>query len=89
MSNKELLENYRQQIDTLDKEIIYLLFRRFTIVEEIWKIKKVENIPVLQEKRWKKLLEDNIEKAEEYWLNKKLIEDLWGRIHKESLEIEK
>jgi chorismate mutase len=35
MDIKELLENYRQQIDSLDKEIIYLLFRRFTIVEEI------------------------------------------------------
>jgi chorismate mutase len=35
MKNKELLNNFRKQIDTLDAEILYLLFRRFTIVDEI------------------------------------------------------
>jgi chorismate mutase len=35
MENKELLENFREQIDTLDAEIIYLLSRRFKIVNEI------------------------------------------------------
>jgi chorismate mutase len=35
MEYKELLENYRAQIDTLDKEIIYLLSRRFTIVNQV------------------------------------------------------
>jgi chorismate mutase len=35
MENSELLENYREQINTLDKELIYLFFRRFEIVKEI------------------------------------------------------
>ncbi|MBT3729103.1 hypothetical protein HOF65_02820 [bacterium] len=35
MEHKELLQIYRDQIDTLDKEIIYLLTRRFQIVNEI------------------------------------------------------
>jgi chorismate mutase len=35
MENKDLLENYRAQIDTLDKELIYLFFRRFEIVKQI------------------------------------------------------
>jgi chorismate mutase len=40
MSFDVLLENYRNQIDTLDFEIIYLLSRRFQIVNEIGNIKK-------------------------------------------------
>jgi chorismate mutase len=35
METNELLKNYREQIDTLDKELIYLLFRRFEIVKQV------------------------------------------------------
>jgi chorismate mutase len=35
MQLDELLKNYREQIDTLDNEIIYLLSRRFALVKQI------------------------------------------------------
>jgi len=89
MQEKDLLKNFREQIDSLDREILYLLFRRFTIVNEIWKIKKQLNMSALQQDRWKEVLENKIEVWKEYWLNKEFIEDIWNRIHKESLEIEK
>ena len=89
MQEKDLLKNFREQIDSLDREILYLLFRRFTIVNEIWKIKKQLNMSALQQDRWKEVLENKIEVWKEYWLNKEFIEDIWNRIHKEALEIEK
>ena len=89
MQEKDLLKNFREQIDSLDREILYLLFRRFTLVDEIWKIKKQLNMSALQQDRWKEVLENKIEVWKEYWLNKEFIEDIWNRIHKESLEIEK
>jgi len=89
MPNIELLKNFREQIDTLDAEILYLLFRRFTIVDEIWKIKKQENIPALQEDRWNEVLNEKIEIWNEFWLKKEFIEDIWNRIHEYALEIEK
>ena len=89
MPNKELLKNFREQIDTLDAEILYLLFRRFTIVWEIWKIKKQENITPLQKDRWKQVLDEKIEIWDEFWLQKEFVVDIWNRIHKEALEIEK
>jgi len=88
METKELLKNFREQIDSLDREILYLLFRRFTIVDEIWKLKKKNNIPALQEERWKELLNEKINIWKEYWLGKDFIIDIWNRIHKESLKIE-
>jgi len=87
MPNKELLKNFREQIDTLDAEILYLLFRRFTIVWEIWKIKKQENITPLQKDRWKQVLDEKIEIWAEFWLQKEFVVDIWNRIHKEALDI--
>lgn len=89
MKNSQLLENYRQQIDSLDKELLYLLSRRFEIVKQIWIIKKEEWIKPLQKDRWKKLLTENTKVWNELWLNEDLVIDIWNRIHTESLEIEK
>ncbi len=89
MENKELLENYREQINTLDKELIYLFFRRFEIVKEIWKIKKEEWVKPLDTNRWNKLLEDNLEVSREFGLEDEFIIDIWNRIHEQSLKLEK
>jgi len=89
MENSELLKIYRDQIDTLDKELIYLFFRRFEIVKQIWLIKKQDNIPALDSARWETLLNENLEVSREYWLKDDFIIDIWNRIHSESLKIEK
>lgn len=89
MEYSELLEIYRHQIDTLDKEIIYLLSRRFEIVNQIWIIKKENNIEALQSDRWEQLLNENLEMAKELMVSESLVRDIWERIHKESLRIEK
>lgn len=89
MEYNELLEIYRHQIDTLDKELIYLLSRRFEIVNQIWIIKKENNIPALQSDRWEQLLAENIEVAKELMVSESLVIDIWEKIHEESLRIEK
>lgn len=89
MENKELLKIYRDQIDTLDKELIYLFFRRFEIVKQIWLVKKQEKIEPLDNNRWQTLLNENLEVSREFWLKDEFIIDIWNRIHSESLSIEK
>mgnify|MGYP001765821076 FL=1 len=89
MENNELLKIYRDQIDTLDKELIYLFFRRFEIVKQIWLVKKQEKIQPLDNNRWQTLLNENLEVSREFWLNDQFIIDIWNRIHSESLNIEK
>ena len=88
MEYTQLLKNYREQIDTLDKELLYLFHRRFEIVNQIWIMKKENNIEAIQPDRWKKLLTENILTWEDLWIDKDFIEDIWSRIHKESLKIE-
>lgn len=89
MPYEELLENYRNQIDTLDFEIIYLLSRRFQIVEEIGNIKKEAWVEPYQKDRWEELMAKLMEEAEDKQVNKKLVEDIWNLIHQESLRREK
>lgn len=89
MEHPELLKNYREQIDSLDKELLYLLSRRFELVKQIWIIKKENQVQILQPERWNSLLNENIEVWKELWLSEQIVKDIWNRIHKESLEIEK
>lgn len=88
MENIELLKIYRDQIDTLDKELIYLFSRRFEIVKQIGLLKKVENIAPLDNNRWQQLLKENLEISREYGLKDEFIIDVWNRIHSESLKLE-
>jgi len=48
MKYEELLQHYRDQIDTIDLEMIYLLSRRFEIVKQIGLLKKEDNKSPLQ-----------------------------------------
>jgi len=90
MTDKEiLLKELRNQIDTIDKEIIYLLSRRFNLVKSIWDIKKENNIKPFQPWRCKEVNEKLKENCLEFWVSQELVIDIWNLIHKESLKIEK
>lgn len=52
-----MLEKEREKIDQLDQEIIRLLEQRFDTVQTIAKVKKEQNIPVLDESRERIILE--------------------------------
>ena len=88
-NTNDLLKNYREQIDWIDKQIVYLLSRRFEIVKQIWIIKKQNNIPPLQLDRWNSLLNNLKDYSKEIGLNPNLIEKFWNEIHNEALNIEK
>lgn len=84
----EIIEYFRNQIDTIDEEIIYLLSRRFEIVKQIWKIKKENNIQSLQKNRWEKVINNIIDEAKDKWINPEFVKNVWEEIHKEALRLE-
>ena len=51
------LEEYRNEIDRLDKELVKILEKRFLVVHEIGLYKKANNLPILDLEREKKVLE--------------------------------
>ena len=90
MNDTEILLNeFRNQIDSIDREIIYLLSRRFNLVSSIWDVKKQNNIEALQPWRWNEVLEKLDESCNEFWVDSELVKNIWDLIHLHSLKIEK
>ena len=73
------LENLRKQIDKIDESVVALLVKRMETVKKIGQLKKKNNIPALDESRFKKVMESK----------KGFIRKIWEIIHEEALKIEK
>ncbi len=88
-TQENILEKYRNQIDFFDSEIVNLLHERFEIVKLVWEHKKKNNTKILDDKRWKKVLEKVTNQADVLWLNPILVYNIYDMIHEESLNLEK
>lgn len=86
---KNQLDDFREQIDSIDNQIIGLLAERFTVVKKIGKWKKEKNLPPLDKNRWQKVLINRVKKAKELGISSKLIKKIYQAIHDYALEIEK
>lgn len=86
--NPEFLENLddlRQQIDTLDDELLTLLGNRMKVAEKIGEFKKANNISILQPSRWSEILEEAAKKGAVHGLSKGFVSSLLSAIHQESI----
>ncbi len=82
--SEALLQQYRDQIQTIDMELIYLLSRRFENVKQIWLLKKEMSLEIHQEWRWEQLLQDILSEADDKMLQEEFITNIWNLIHEES-----
>lgn len=82
------LEMLRKRIDDIDAEILRMLSERMKVVAEVSKVKKQNNISVLQINRWNKLLEERMRQAEKLCLDKSFVKDVFEQIHKESVNLQ-
>jgi len=85
MENNAVLKNFRDQITQVDKEILFLFAKRFEISGAIGKIKKENNLPILDQNRFDELLGELKKEGKSYKLDENFVEDIWNRIHRESL----
>lgn len=72
------IKDLRAQIDEIDESIVALLAKRMKIVKKIGQLKKKNNISVLDESRWQKIIKTK----------KGFVKKIWEIIHNESLKIE-
>ena len=85
---KKTLDELREEINTIDDELIEVLAKRMDVVREIGKFKKENNLSTLDEKRWQEVLERVLETAKKYNLSQNLIKKIYEIIHNSALEIE-
>ncbi len=54
------LEEYRKEINNIDRELVHLFEKRMQIAIEIGKYKQENNLPILNEAREREVIEKNI-----------------------------
>ncbi|MGK7396290.1 MAG: chorismate mutase [Candidatus Cyclobacteriaceae bacterium M3_2C_046] len=79
------LEELREQIDEVDREIYEAMAARMRIVDKIGYYKKANNVTVFQVNRWKEISESRSHWAETLNLNKDFMADLYKMIHDASI----
>lgn len=81
----QTLEDLREQIDSIDREVLEVLASRMRIVEQIGEYKKENNVTTLQMNRWDSLLKDRMNKGKEMNLDEGFVNDVFKNLHKESI----
>ena len=79
------LENLRIKIDNADSQILDIIGNRMKVSEEIGKIKKNQNVAILQSARWNDILEKMISDGKEKELSEDFILKIFKAIHQESI----
>ena len=75
------LENLRIKIDNADSQILDIIGNRMKVSEEIGKIKKNQNVAILQSARWNDILEKMISDGKEKGLSEDFILKIFKAIH--------
>jgi chorismate mutase len=79
------LEEIRQQIDEVDRDLLEVLSRRMHLVEKIGAYKKLNNVAAFQLDRWQEILQSRPSWAEALQLNPEAVQELFRIIHQESI----
>ncbi|QEH46229.1 bifunctional chorismate mutase/prephenate dehydrogenase [Aggregatibacter actinomycetemcomitans] len=80
----ERLAELREQIDSLDQELLQLLAKRQQVVYKVGEVKQQHGLPIYAPQREAEMLQRKREAAEQMGLSPNLIEDVLRRIMRES-----
>ncbi len=81
----ENLTLLRQQIDTLDNELVEVLNKRMRVCREIGQYKKEHRMPVLQAARYDDIMQSRVKLAEEMGMSGNFMSTVLSAIHEESV----
>jgi len=79
------LDELREKIDNVDRELIEILAQRMAIVEKIGEYKKQTNVTTFQVKRWDDIMKNRGEQAKKMNLSEAYVIELFKVIHEESI----
>lgn len=82
---RDMLETLRSRIDILDEQLVGLLSERMALSREIGKIKKDNNIAILQTSRWEEVLANVRDSARRNSLDTEFVEQVFNCIHASSI----
>ncbi len=83
-----MLDEYRKEIDEIDKKILSLLGKRVALFKKIGLLKRQQQLPIKDNEREAKKLIELTTQAQKLGINASFINDIWKRIFQESYKIE-
>lgn len=87
-NHQHQLNQLRQEIDSLDTQLISLLSRRVNVAIQIGRLKHRHQINPLDSKRWKQVLVSRIALGESVGLPESFIVAIFDCIHHHSLSVQ-
>ena len=84
-SYQTMLMSLRDQIDSLDGEILQLLAERMNVAEKIGRIKRENDVRILQSLRWESIAERTLARSASLGLSVEFLQTLLDAVHVESI----
>lgn len=78
----------REEIDSVDHEMLTLLARRMELSRQIAGVKREQGMTVYQSKRWGTVMNDRLRLANEMGLDEDFTKELLEKIHAESVRVQ-
>ncbi len=83
-----LLEQYRDQIDSIDFQMLELLNKRMNLTAEIGKYKLRNNVSIFQLKRWLNITKTRQEFGKSLGMDNNFIKRILQLVHRESIRVQ-
>jgi chorismate mutase len=85
---EDKLSQFRNMINEVDDELINVLKKRMTIIEQIGKYKKEHDLTIFQLERWQEILRTRSQWAEKLGIPRAHTEKICQLLHEESIRIQ-
>ena len=86
---KNELNTFRTQINMIDNKLVEMMGKRMKIADSIGRLKKKNNVAILQNKRWNEILGNMILEGEDNKLSEEFMLRIYKAIHQESINHQK
>ena len=80
------IESLREKLNGVDRELLKVLRMRMDIVDEIGELKKRNNVTAFQVGRMNEILQEYMERAEDFNLEKEYLKEIYHVVHSESIK---
>ncbi|MCH2224227.1 MAG: bifunctional 3-deoxy-7-phosphoheptulonate synthase/chorismate mutase type II [Crocinitomicaceae bacterium] len=80
-----VLQGMRGKISVLDDRLFDILGARMELTEEVGRFKRENNVTILQQEHWTRVIAARIERRDDYKLTKHFVRQLMDAIHQESI----
>lgn len=84
----DTLLKYRDEIDTIDNELLALFAKRFAVVKKIGEYKKEKGLPIIDKSREEAKILSLSEKAKAYTIDSAFVTKIWQTIFQKAYTLE-